>query len=298
MSDDEVPLAIGEVHGYRFWNLSPTGHLVSVTHAEYTWQHGINEAACAQISDEPRAPVVPEPPRAEDFTTPKPAPWPANHPPARAFQLGEPEPHHPRRVPQPRGGSAVISEESLRSFVEAGAAQWKLEQAQERYRRDLESYPAQLAQYQVALAAHRAYEAAHIAPMEDCDCGFYVVSNPNTASGYAGPTSLLGVVQGFGRMVPMEKGWRLGKARIVALCPWWDASPETLAHKYRYEYYNDPKDYMQSFMQQPRRVRLVRNEDAPEVDPRDRARENYPDAQWFADPATLRAHFDSRIGAS
>lgn len=304
MTTDEVPLAIGEVHGYRFWNLTAMGHLASVTHSEFIWQHGVNEAACTRVAaeGEPRAPDKPVPPDEETLFEPRTAPVPANHNLARRARFGEFEPDHPRRLPRAGGGTPVFSEESIRQHPDEETRKMCLEVAWNNYYCQVRNYPVRVAAYEMALELHRARVAAHIAPAEDCNCGFYAVRDPKTASGYATPTSVFGVVQGFGRVVPMEKGWRLGKARILALAPWHHTDMNVLRHKYRFEYYIDPIDCLFADGQrrdyQARRVRLVPYDDVPERDPIAAMRANYPDAIWFATAADLQAYFAPLVAAS
>lgn len=68
-----------------------------------------------------------------------------------------------------------------------------------------------------------AYCQAHLrrphpgpAPDVSCGCGLYAYDNPRSID-YFGYGEVLGVVEGAGRIVKHETGWRSAKARIVAL---------------------------------------------------------------------------------
>ena len=54
-------------------------------------------------------------------------------------------------------------------------------------------------------------------PNEDCTCGFYAFWNPDEQSQVSVRFPVLGVIEGFGRTLIGDRGFRCEKARIVAL---------------------------------------------------------------------------------
>lgn len=296
MTADEVPFAIGEVYGYRYWDLSETGHLVSVTHSEYTWQHGVNEAVCALTAiDEPRAPDPPvrwEEARMRHVV-------PARYETASVARLGEFNADKPRRLPSVREGRDVqcVPSETFRKHLRE-AEPGDIKSA---YEKAMEAYHEQVAEYEAELAEHRRQAAEHIAPMEDCHCGFYVVRHPDTAKTYSGPTSVLGVVKAYGRMVPMERGWRVGKAEIVALAPVSPDQRPVLEGRMRWEFEPQSEfEVMSAFglpvtISPPREVRLVPNDNPPLTSPVDLMRKNYPDAEFTWNTEAMHRKWSDRV---
>lgn len=57
---------------------------------------------------------------------------------------------------------------------------------------------------------------AHETPVEECTCGFYAFWQPEPAPVYA-QFPVAGVIEGYGRTVIGNRGFRCQKARIVAL---------------------------------------------------------------------------------
>jgi hypothetical protein len=52
-----------------------------------------------------------------------------------------------------------------------------------------------------------------------CACGIYAATDLDVLAGYAVPRgdTVTGLVQGFGRLIPADFGWRAERARIVAV---------------------------------------------------------------------------------
>lgn len=72
---------------------------------------------------------------------------------------------------------------------------------------------------------------SHQAPAEGCHCGIYAVGDFLLLTEYAhnsglldflGSRLLFGLVEGFGKILEYEAGWRFEQARILAIAPPWD----------------------------------------------------------------------------
>lgn len=67
-----------------------------------------------------------------------------------------------------------------------------------------------------ASRAEPVWDPPHDAPDERCECGFYAYWREDDCP-LGGQTPVMGVVEGFGRTLVGDKGFRCAKARIVAL---------------------------------------------------------------------------------
>jgi hypothetical protein len=228
MAEEEVPLAVGEIYALRFWAVSESGHLSSVTQHGPPWHGDENVASCVVVArEEPRAPQPPARPVHPGTLS---EPWPdyvqdprrlVSIPGVQHQVLHESD--HPNRFPEMRPGPSVTYD-PYPDYYGAFVHQRLLDE----YEQDLKLWPARWANYQAeveqyeeALAAHREEVAEHIAPMPDCECGFYIVKDHKLAMRYTHDRPcFIGVVQAYGRVVPYKDGWRVGKARIAALAPW------------------------------------------------------------------------------
>lgn len=55
----------------------------------------------------------------------------------------------------------------------------------------------------------------HVVPMKDCSCGFWCLSKLKHAIDRGDP--VIGVIQGWGKVVEHDTGWRCEKAQVIAL---------------------------------------------------------------------------------
>ena len=187
------------------------------------WQH---VSAAEFRADMGMTPPVPPPPR----------PAPRRPPPRRV-----PQPRKPRTPQSPESAFARRAAEFAVGTVR-GYRWWALNANQLWDARDDEQIPrlhgirgAWGAGANTAECVDGGYELGpgHVVPFESCGCGFWAYWKLAPYHGVAGPGEILvaGVIEGYGRTLIGELGFRCAQARIVALHvpPEPDAEPRPAA---------------------------------------------------------------------